>query len=180
MIYLGIFSVFVGVFIILYNNLIRKKNKLKEAYSSIDVMFRKRTDLIPQLVRTVKGYLEYERETLTEITKLRTQVMDENMDDDQRIALENKLDSMLGKLQIAVEAYPDLKASENFLQLQASLNEVEEQLSAARRSYNAAVNALNNGIEMFPSNIVAKLMGYRQKSMFAITENETNPPKIKF
>ncbi|TXN34874.1 LemA family protein [Flagellimonas hymeniacidonis] len=166
--------------IFVYNNLISKKNKVLEAFSSIDVIFKKRTDLIPRLVSTVKGYMKHERETLTEITKIREQIINDNLDSDQRVVLENKMDGMLGKLNIAVEAYPDLKAGENFLQLQASLNEVEEQLSAARRAYNAAVNDFNNAIEMFPSNIIAKLMGYKQKLLFKIDPSETKPPVISF
>ncbi|MBA4746828.1 MAG: LemA family protein [Muricauda sp.] len=170
--------VFLLLFIFIYNNLVSKKNKTEEAYSSIDVMLKKRTDLIPQLVNTVKGYMKHEKQLLTDITKLRQQIVDQKVDDRERIQLEDRLGDKLGKLQISVEAYPDLKASENFLLLQSSLNEVEEQLSAARRSYNAAIYAFNTALEMFPSNIVAKFMGYTQKTMFTIEPSDAEVPKV--
>lgn len=177
---IGIGMIILLMSIFLYNSLISKKNKAHEAFSSIDVIFKKRTDLIPRLVKVVKGYMEHERETLTEITKIRKQLINKNLKDDQRINLESKLDGMLSKVNIAVEAYPNLKASENFLKLQASLNEVEEQLSAARRAYNAAINAFNNSVEMFPSNLMAKIMGYTLKPLFKINPEERKVPTIKF
>lgn len=154
---IGIGMIILLMSIFLYNSLISKKNKAHEAFSSIDVIFKKRTDLIPRLVKVVKGYMEHERDTLTEITKIRKQLINKNLKDDQRINLESKLDGMLSKVNIVVEAHPDLKASENFLKLQASLNEVKEQLSATRRAYNAAIYAFNNSVEMFPSNVMPKL-----------------------
>ena len=172
--------IFLLIGVLLYNNLIGKKNKIEEAYSSVDVMLKKRTDLVPQLVNTVKGYVKHEKEILTEITKLRERIVEKKTDEGERIGLEDQLDSMLGKLQVAVEAYPDLKANENFLLLQSSLNKVEEQLSASRRAYNAAVCAFNNSLEMFPSNIVAKFMGYSPKTMFSIKPSEADLPKVSF
>jgi len=175
-----LFIVFLFLIIFLFNNLIAKKNKVHEAFSSIDVMLKKRTDLIPQLVKTVKGYMVHERETLTEITKLREKILTHTLTDEERLNLEGQMNQMLGKLQIAVEAYPDLKSSENFLLLQSSLNEVEEQLSAARRTYNAAVNAFNNALEMFPSNFMGKIMGYSPKTFFIIDPLEAELPTISF
>ncbi|MAU15851.1 MAG: LemA family protein [Muricauda sp.] len=166
--------------VFLYNNLISKKNKAEEAYSSIDVMLKKRTDLIPQLIDTVKGSIKHERETLTELTQLREKILEKNTKPEERFQLETKLGMMLGKLQVRAEAYPDLKANQNFLLLQSSLNEVEEQLSAARRAYNAAVNSFNNAIEMFPSNIMGSIMGYSQRTLFTIKEEEKSVPKISF
>jgi len=166
--------------IFLYNNLISKKNKTEEAYSSIDVMLKKRTDLIPKLVNTVKGYMQHELETLTEITQLREKILEKNSKPEERFQLESQLGNMLGKLQVRAEAYPNLKSSENFLLLQSSLNEVEEQLSAARRAYNAAVNSFNNAIEMFPSNILGKMMGYSRKAVFSIDSSEATPPEVNF
>jgi len=171
---------FILIVVLLYNNLISKKNKLEEAYSSIDVMLKKRTDLIPQLVNTIKGYTKHESETLIAITKLRNKIVEKSPPSDLRLNLETQIDRLLGELQISVEAYPDLKASENFLLLQTSLNEVEEQLSAARRTYNAAVNSFNNGLDMFPSNLMAKLMGYSRKELFEIDPVESESPKISF
>ncbi|MBO0329135.1 LemA family protein [[Muricauda] lutisoli] len=171
---------FLLICVLLYNNLISKKNKVEEAYRSIDVMLKKRTDLIPQLVNTIKGYTKHESETLISITKLRNNIVDRDPPSELRLNLESQMDRLLGKLQITVEAYPDLRASENFMLLQSSLNEVEEQLSASRRAYNAAVYAFNNTLEMFPSNIVAKFMGYSPKTMFTIKTSEADLPKVSF
>tara|TARA_Y100001001_G_scaffold164637_1_gene197727 strand:+ start:2041 stop:2661 length:621 start_codon:yes stop_codon:yes gene_type:complete len=166
--------------VFLYNNLISKKNKVEESYSSIDVMLKKRTDLIPQLINTVKGAIQHERETLMELTQLREKILAKDIQPEERFQLESQLGIMLGKLQVRAEAYPDLKANQNFLLLQSSLNEVEEQLSAARRAYNAAVNSFNNAIEMFPSNIMGKLMRYSKRPLFTIKEEERSVPKISF
>jgi LemA protein len=154
--------------IAIYNSLIRKKNDVENAFASIDVMLRKRYDLIPKIVDAVKAYMTYERELLTEITKLRVQALSENLTDEDRVIIENKLGRQLADLIIAVENYPDLKASTNFLQLQGTLNEVEEQLAASRRAFNAAVTLYNNSIEVFPSNIVASMMNYKRRTLFEI------------
>ena len=154
--------------IAIYISLIRKKNDVENAFASIDVMLRKRYDLIPKIVDAVKAYMTYERELLTEITKLRVQALSENLTDEDRVIIENKLGRQLADLIIAVENYPDLKASTNFLQLQGTLNEVEEQLAASRRAFNAAVTLYNNSIEVFPSNIVASMMNYKRRTLFEI------------
>nr|WP_297783785.1 LemA family protein [uncultured Allomuricauda sp.] len=181
MIYLLIpFAIALLFMVLLYNNLISKKNKVEEAYSSIDVMLKKRSDLIPQLVNTVKGYLKHESETLTSITKLREKIVGGNLSVEKRLNLESDIDQLFRKLNISVEAYPDLKASQNFMLLQSSLNEVEEQLSAARRAYNASVNAFNNALEMFPSNIMGRLMGYTNKDLYKIDPSEAIQPKVSF
>ena len=154
--------------VIIYNSLIRKKNDVENAFASIDVMLRKRYDLIPKIVDAVKAYMTYERDLLTEITRLRVQALSENLTDEDRVIIENKLGRRLADLIIAVENYPDLKASTNFLQLQGTLNEVEEQLAASRRAFNAAVTLYNNSIEVFPSNIVASMMNYKRRTLFEI------------
>ncbi len=156
----------------MYNTLIAKKNNVEYAFSSIDVMLKKRHDLIPNLVAAVKQYMTHERGLLTEITALRTEVMKPNLSDSERFQAEGKLSSMLGKVQVAVENYPDLKANTNFLQLQGAMNEVEEQLSAARRAFNASINAYNNAVEMFPTNILAGMMNMRRRASFEIAEIE--------
>ncbi len=179
--------VFIGaavlVFIIgisIYNGLINKKNTVDEALSSVDVMLKKRFDLIPNLVSAVQQYLTHERGLLTDITKLRTQLANAaEMDDKTRFDLENALTGKVGQMMIQVENYPDLKASHNFLHLQRSLNEIEEQISAARRSYNAAVKSLNNGIEMFPSNIFASMMSLQKRPYFEISNTERATPDVK-
>ena len=166
--------------ILLFNNLISKKNKVEEAYSGIDVMLKKRTDLIPRLVNTVKGSMQHERETLTELTQLREKLLNKDTSPNDRFTMENQLGNLLGNIQLRAEAYPELKANQNFALLQNSLNEMEEQLSAARRAYNAAVNSFNNGMEMFPSNIVAKLMGYTNRTLFTIEPAEAKAPEVSF
>ncbi len=166
--------------ILLFNNLISKKNKVEEAYSGIDVMLKKRTDLIPRLVNTVKGAMQHERETLTELTQLREKLLKKDTLPNDRFTMENQLGKLLGNLQLRAEAYPELKANQNFALLQNSLNEMEEQLSAARRAYNAAVNSFNNGMEMFPSNIVAKLMGYTNRTLFTIEPAKAKAPEVSF
>lgn len=160
------------IFIVIYNGLISKKNNVEYAFSSIDVMLKKRRDLIPNLVDSVKQYMQHESSLLTQITELRNSVMKAPEGSSEQFNLENKLSAALGQMKIAVENYPDLKANTNFLQLQAALNEVEEQISASRRAFNAAVYDFNNGVEMFPSNIVAGMMGYKRKDSFEIPEAE--------
>lgn len=169
---IGISVLLLIIGISMYNGLISKKNNVEYAFSSIDVMLKKRHDLIPNLVAAVKQYMTHERGLLTEITALRTQVMNPNLSDGERFQAEGQLSSMLGKIQVAVENYPDLKANTNFLQLQAAMNEVEEQISASRRAFNASVNGYNNAVEMFPTNIIAGMMSLRRRDSFEIAEIE--------
>lgn len=163
--------VIVGV-AILYNTLVGHKNNVEKAFASVDVMLKKRYDLIPNLVSTVKTYMEHEQETLTRITALRSRALSTATPEDQRIELEDQLTQELSNLSIAFEAYPDLKANQSFLALQQSLNEIEEQISASRRFYNTAVTSYNNLIEMFPSNILANMMRCQRKQVFAAAANE--------
>lgn len=179
LIIIGVIVVFVIVLVVLYNTLISKKNQVNNVFASIDALLKKRYDLIPNLVATVQTYMKYEKSTLTEITELRTKAISGQISDDEKIALDNKMAKVLGGIMVAVENYPDLKANQNFLQLQASLNEIEEQISAARRAYNAAVTAYNNAIEMFPTNILASMMGYREKMVFEIPDLERQNVDIK-
>jgi len=160
------------ILIVIYNGLISKKNNVEYAFSSIDVMLKKRRDLIPNLIESVKNYMQHERGLLTQITELRNSVMKAPEGSKEQFDLENKLGSALGQVKIAVENYPDLKANQNFLQLQSALNEVEEQISASRRAFNASVFDFNNGVEMFPSNLVANMLGYKRKASFEIPETE--------
>ena len=131
----------------MYNSLVDKKNQVENAFGGMDVQLKKRYDLIPNLISSVKTYMRHESDTLTEITELRTKALSGGLSNDDKVDLDNKITSKLGGIMVAVENYPDLKASDNFIQLQRSLNEVEEQISASRRSYNASVTDLNNGIE---------------------------------
>lgn len=165
---------FLGAVIIfaMYNSLIGKKNQVEQAFATIDVMLKKRYDLIPNLVNTVKTYMKHEAGTLEKVTELRAKAMSGTASQDEVIDLNNKLGKMMGGIMVAVENYPDLKANENFMQLQRSLNEIEEQLSASRRSFNAAVTDFNNAVEMFPTNIMAGMMGYKRRQLFEISEVE--------
>jgi LemA protein len=169
LIILGVAILFLAV---LYNSLVGKKNQVTNVFASIDALLKKRYDLIPNLVETVKNYMQHERGTLTEITETRAKAISGNISDDEKIDLDNKFSAMMGKIMVAVENYPDLKANQNFLQLQAALNEIEEQISAARRAYNQAVTDYNNAIEMFPTNIVASMMSYKHKKVFEAAEGE--------
>ncbi|MBP7653664.1 LemA family protein [Candidatus Dependentiae bacterium] len=157
---------------IVYNSLVNKKNQVNNAFASIDTMLKKRYDLIPNLIATVQTYMKHEASTLKEITELRSKAMSENISDNEKVAIDNKLSRAIGGIMVSIENYPDLKANQNFLQLQGSLNEIEEQISAARRAYNAAVTDYNNAVEMLPTNIFAGLMGYKQRQLFEITEKE--------
>jgi len=159
-------------FAIMYNSLINKNNKVENAFGGMDAQLKKRYDLIPNLVKSVKTYMKHEAETLTEITKLRTKAMSGNISDDEKVSLDNAITSKLGGIMVAVENYPDLKASDNFNQLQRSLNEVEEQISASRRAYNATITSYNNSVEMFPTNLIAGMMNMQRKNVFEIPETE--------
>lgn len=164
------FIFLVGVFI--YNSLIAKKNQVENAESSVDVMLKKRFDLIPNLVESVKAYMTHETSVLTELTELRTQALSCNLDCEQKIKIDKQLSGALSRFNVMVEAYPDLKASDNFIMLQRSMNETEEQVSAARRTFNASVTELNNAIEMFPSNLFAGRMGLKRHVFFDIPDQE--------
>lgn len=171
-VFLVIILVLLLIPVVLYNSLIRKKNAVANAFGSIDAMLKKRYDLLPNLVATVKTYMNYERDTLTKITELRNQAATADISPEQKIQLENQIGGAMRKIMVQVENYPDLKANQNFLQLQGSWNEVEEQISAARRAYNATVNDYNNAVEQFPTNILAGMMKYGMKSYFDIPDEE--------
>ncbi len=156
----------------IYNNLIGSRNQVQNAFASIDVMLKKRYDLIPNLVETAKAYMKHERETLTSITDLRTRAVSGNLSTEEKVDVENKISGMMRSVMVAVEAYPDLKANDQFTMLQRSWNETEEQISAARRAYNAAVTSYNNAVEKFPSNIFASMFGHKRMQVFVIPEVE--------
>ncbi|MEH2237122.1 LemA family protein [Nostoc sp.] len=154
------------IFIILYNSLIHKKNQVDNAFSSVDVILQKRSDLIPRLVTLAQMYMQFEQKILIEISRLRSRATSKNLSDNSRVAIEDQISTILNKIIVVVEAYPELKTNGHFMQLQYSLNEVEEQLSAARRFYNSAVTEYNNAVEMFPTNIIASWMKYQSKLQF--------------
>jgi len=179
MVLIIIIVILVLVPVILYNSLVGKKNQVVNVFASIDTILKKRYDLIPNLISTVRAYMNHERDTLTEITELRAKATSGQLSDDDKVDLNNKISKALGGIMVAVEHYPDLKANQNFLQLQGSLNEIEEQISAARRAYNAVVTDYNNAIEMFPTNIVASMMNYKLKKVFEIAEAERKNLDVK-
>jgi Uncharacterized conserved protein len=168
------------VLIVIYNSLIQKKNAIDNAYFSMDVMLKKRYDLIPQLVETVRGYMTHEKDVLAQLTELRQKVIVENLNTNEKVELDNKINTTLQNVFASFENYPQLKASENFLKLQGAINETEEQLAASRRFYNAAVNDYHNGIEMFPSSLVASWMGLKHKTFFSIADEHKTVPAFKF
>ncbi|WP_324170893.1 LemA family protein [Sulfurimonas sp.] len=174
-----IFLVIVINLFFIYNSLVSKKNQVQNIFASLDAVLKKRYDLIPNLVATVSKYMEHEKSLLSEVTKLRSDANKPNVSDDQKIALDAKLSSALGSIMIAVENYPDLKANENVMHLQATLNEVEEQISAARRAYNQAVTDYNNKIEMIPSNFIAMAIGYKRKEVFHIPDAQRENINVK-
>jgi len=163
--------VFVIFIVMMYNSLIARKNMVENMFGSIDALLKKRVDMIPNLIASVKEYMKHERELLTKITEIRSQIL-QTEDEDKKIELENKLSGYLKSLMVNVENYPQLKANENVMHLQMTLAEIEEQISAARRAYNQAVTDYNNAIEMIPTNILAKFMGYKRKAFFEISESE--------
>ena len=159
---------------ILYNNFISLDNKVKEAFSTMDVYLKKRWDLIPNLVETVKGYAKYEEETLTRVTKLRNTVYNK-MTNDEKIINNEELSSDVSKIMALKEAYPELKANENFIDLSNKLTKIEDDIANARKYYNGTVRIYNNKVQMFPNNIFAKLFGYKTKRMFeASLEDKQN------
>lgn len=164
--------VVVFYFLAIYNRFITLKNQGKNAFSNIDVMLRKRYDLIPNLVNTVKGYMSHERAVLEEITALRNQLNKGGLSEDEVVDLNNQISKAVGTVFVAVEAYPDLKASSNFLHLQRAMAEIEEQLSASRRSFNMAATMYNTLLEKIPSNIVGKVFGFQRKCLFQATVEE--------
>lgn len=162
-----------------YNGLVGSKNLVQEAFSTMDVYLKKRWDLIPNLVESVKGYATHEKETLESVVNLRNKSYD-NMSDDEKIETNNELKKGLSKLLMLAENYPDLKANQNFIQLNSELSNVESDIANARKYYNAVVREYNNKIEMFPSNIVAGMFNFKVKSMFGIEENERENVKVEF
>ena len=179
-----IVAIVVVLFLIsMYNNLVKLRNNRENAFANIDVQLKQRYDLIPQLVSTVKGYATHERELLERVTAARTAAMSATGIND-KIQAENALSSALAGLKVSVEAYPDLKANQNFLQLQAELSDIENKLAAPRRFFNSATKELNNAVQTFPANLIAGMFGFHKEPMFEIPSEERaaydKAPEIKF
>lgn len=180
LILLGIVLILVIWLIGSYNSLIRLRNQVKNAWAQIDVQLKRRYDLIPNLIETVKGYMKHEAETLEKITQYRSQAMNA-----EGVAEKGKAEGMLSgalrQMRIAVENYPDLKANQNFLALQEELTSTENKISFSRQNYNDQVLFFNNKIQMFPSNIVAGMFGFKIAEFFEVeSQEERTAPKVSF
>lgn len=165
-------------FIISYNTLVRKRNSVTNAFGSIDAMLKKRFDLIPNLVSTVQQYAKYEENTFSKITEMRSRGFNQ-LSDSEKAEFDQAFNRASRSFFMVAENYPDLKASENFLQLQRTLNETEEQLSASRRTYNACVTDYNNSVQTFPTNLIAGMFSFSAKEVLTIPEEERTNPNVK-
>jgi LemA protein len=163
----------------MYNGLIRRRNEVDNAFGGMDVQLKKRYDLIPNLVATVKQYAAHEKELLTQVTEMRAKATGGKLSADEQVALDNQISAGMKSIMVAVENYPELKASDNFINLQRTLNEVESQISAARRTYNAVITDYNNGIQTFPQSIIAGMMKMTRKEVFVIPETERQNVDVK-
>ena len=167
----------------IYNNLVALRNNRENAFANIDVQLKQRYDLIPNLVNTVKGYAEHEKGLLERVTAARTSAMGATSMND-KIEAENALSSALAGLKVSVEAYPDLKANQNFMQLQSELADIENKLAAVRRFFNSATKELNTGVQSFPAVLFAGMFGFHQEPMFEVPQEERaavqKAPEVKF
>jgi len=170
-------------FIGIYNSLVGLRNRREQAFSDIDVQLKQRSDLIPQLVETVKGYAGHESKTLTDVIAARNSVMNASSIED-KIKSDGQLSAALQGLRVTVEAYPDLKANQNFLHLQQEISDIENKLAAARRFFNAATKEYNISVESFPNNIIAGRYNFKKESLYDLgTEKRQTleePPTFKF
>lgn len=173
-----VLAVLLVIGIVIHNTLVRKYNQVDSAFSTIDVQLTQRYDLIPKLVETVKQYMTHERTLLEDIVRLRSQAAASH-DMKEKVALDNQLTQKLGQLTVTMENYPQLKASDTFVQLQRSMNEVEEQLAAARRAYNAAVTDYNNTVQTFPSSLVAGVTDHTRRELFVADEAKRRDVDVK-
>lgn len=166
-----------------YNGLVRLRNNRENAFANIDVQLKQRHDLIPQLVAAVKGYADHEKSLLEAVTKARAAAMNASSIND-KVEAENQLSNALAGLRVSLEAYPDLKANQNFLQLQGEISDIENKLAATRRFFNSTTKELNTAVQSFPNNILAGMFGFHAEPMFEIPQTERaeydKAPEIKF
>lgn len=167
----------------IYNSLVRLRNNRENAFANIDVQLKQRYDLVPQLVSTVKGYATHERELLEKVTAARSAAMSAGSIND-KIAADQQLSNALSGLKVSLEAYPDLKANQNFMQLQGELSDIENKLAATRRFFNSTTKELNNAVQTFPNNLIAGTFGFHKEPMYEILASERasmeKAPEIKF
>jgi len=178
-----IVAIIVGLLVIYlisnYNSFVRLRNSVREAFSTMDVYLKKRWDMIPNLVETVKGYAKHEKETLEGVIKLRNGAYDA-MSPEEKIDANKELSRGITKIMALAEAYPDLKANTNFTDLSNQLSKIEDDIANARKYYNAVVRKYNDKVEMFPSNLVAKMFGFKLEKMFEIVEEQRENVKVQF
>jgi LemA protein len=167
------------IFAVIYNGLIGKRNKVKNQWSQIEVQLKRRFDLIPNLVESVKGYASHESETLEAITTARTNFMSANTPE-EKMQVNGELSGLLGRLFAVSEAYPDLKASTNFLDLQNQLSETEDKIAFSRQFYNDVVMEYNNSVAMFPTNIIAGMFNFKEETFFKADAIVYETPKVDF
>jgi LemA protein len=176
LIFLGIIAIVVLFVIGIYNSLVKLRLRRENAFADIDVQLKQRHDLIPQLVNTVKGYMQHEEGVLTRITEARTRAMGAKSIN-EKVDAENELSAAMRGLNIQVEAYPDLKASQNFMQLQNEIADIENKLAAVRRFFNSATRELNTAIQVFPNNLLAGMFGFTVQPMFDLGEERATMDK---
>ena len=176
---IAVLIILVIYFICVYNSLVKLNNNVKEAFSTMDVYLKKRWDLIPNLVETVKGYAKHEKETLTDVIEARNKFQSATTPEEEMKA-SGDLNKALSRLMVLTESYPELKANENFLQLQGDLKDCEEKISFARQFYNDTVLSYMNKIEMFPSNIIASMFNFKKADYFEAGEEAKTAPKVSF
>jgi LemA protein len=175
-----IFIIFIWA-VVVFNSLVAKRNRVKNAWSDIDVQLKRRYDLVPNLVETVRGYKDYEASVLEKVTQARTSVLQAQKESvASRAEAENMLSSALKTLFAVSENYPQLRASENFQKLQQELANLENDIQSARRYYNAAVREFNIAVQVFPANLIAGLLGFQQAEFFGAAEAEREPVKVSF
>ncbi len=163
-----------------YNRLVRLRNQVDQAWANIDVLLKRRFDLIPNLVETVKGYMKHERETLEAVTRARAQ-LGAARSPEARMQAEGQLSQALFNLFAVAERYPDLKANQNFMQLQKELTETENMIASQRSTYNTAVRVYNTAIQVFPASVIAGMFGFRERPYFEIAQpGEREAPRVQF
>lgn len=176
---IGMPVLFAGWAISVYNGLVQARNRFKNAFAQIDVQLKRRYDLIPNLVETVKGYAKQEKDVLVEVTNARSKVGGAGTVPD-KIAANNELTGALSRLMVVVERYPDLKSNQNFLQLQDELAGTENRIAVERMRYNDAVKIYNQAVRTFPANIVAGMFGFKEAAFFEAPKEAQAPPQVKF
>lgn len=162
-----------------YNGLVKLRNKVKDQWSQIDVLLKRRSDLIPNLVETVKGYAKHENETLEQVVQARNKFVTAKTTEEE-IKADGELSACLGRLMAVSESYPELKANTNFIDLQSNLKETEDKIQYSRQFYNDSVLKYKDKLEMFPSNIVANLFGFKPEAFFEVDEKSKEVPKVQF